>query len=71
MAAKFNGLFWRIKIKNKQYYDRYAVKLFISHVFEAMYFAEFHEEPPKAYVIQYMGHHDYIAPEVDYKKFIK
>lgn len=50
---------------------RYAVKLFISHVFEAMYFAEFHEEPPKAYVIQYMGHHDYIAPEVDYKKFIK
>lgn len=49
---------------------RYATKLFISHVFEAMYYAEFHKEPPKAYVIQYMGHHDYIAPEVDYKKFI-
>lgn len=49
---------------------RYAVKLFISHVFEAMYYAEFHEEPPKTYVIQYMGHHDYIAPEVDYRPFI-
>lgn len=49
---------------------RYAVKLFISHVFEAMYYAEFHEEPPKTYVIQFMGHHDYIAPEVDYRPYI-
>ena len=49
---------------------RYAVKLFISHVFEAMYYDEFHEEPPKTYVIQYMGHHDYIAPETDYRKYI-
>lgn len=49
---------------------RYAVKLFISHVFEAMYYAEYREEPPKTYVIQYMGHHDYIPPEVDYRPFI-
>lgn len=49
---------------------RYAVKLFISHVYEAMYYAEFHEEPPKTYVIQHMGHHDYIAPEVDYRPYI-
>lgn len=49
---------------------RYAVKLFISHVFEAMYYAEYREEPPKTYVIQYMGHHDYIGPEVDYRPFI-
>lgn len=49
---------------------RYAVKLFISHVYEAMYYAEYKKEPPKTYVIQYMGHHDYIAPEVDYRPFI-
>lgn len=49
---------------------RYAVKLFISHVFEAMYYAEFGEEPPKTYVIEHMGHHDYIAPEVDYRPYI-
>lgn len=49
---------------------RYAVKLFISHVFECMYYAEYKKEPPKHYVIQYMGHHDYIPPEVDYRPFI-
>lgn len=49
---------------------RYAVKLFISHVFEAMYYAEYGEEPPKTYVIAHMGHHDYIPPEVDYKPYI-
>lgn len=49
---------------------RYAVKLFISHVFEAMYYAEYHTEPPKTYVLEYMGHHDYIAPETDYRLFI-
>lgn len=50
---------------------RYAVKLFISHVYEAMYFEKYHEDAPEHYVIQHMGHHDYIAPEVDYKKFLK
>lgn len=49
---------------------RYAVKLFISHVYEAMYYAEFHKDAPQHYVISHMGHHDYIAPEVDYKPYI-
>lgn len=49
---------------------RYAVKLFISHVFEAMYYAEYRKEPPQTYVIKYMDHHDYIAPEVDYRPYI-
>lgn len=49
---------------------RYAVKLFISHVFEAMYYDMYREEPPKTYVIQYLGHHGYIPPEVDYRPFI-
>ena len=49
---------------------RYAVKLFISHVFEAMYYEKYRKEPPMPYVIAHMGHHDYIAPEVDYKKFL-
>ena len=48
---------------------RYAVKLFISHVFEAMYWFEYGEEPPKHYILELGGHHDYIAPEVDYHNF--
>lgn len=48
---------------------RYAVKLFISHVFEAMYYFEKGKEPPKYYTIEIQGHHDYIAPEVDYHGF--
>lgn len=50
--------------------ERYAVKLFISHVFEAMYYDYHHEDAPNPYVIQHMGHHDYIAPEVDFKPYI-
>lgn len=49
---------------------RYGVKLFISHVYEAMYYDKFGKEPPKTYVIEHMGHHDYIAPEIDYHKII-
>lgn len=49
---------------------RYAVKLFISHVFEAMYYDRYRETPPNPYVIEYMGHHDYIAPEIDYRLFL-
>ena len=49
---------------------RYGVKLFISHVYEAMYYDKFGKEPPKTYVIEHMGHHDYIAPEVDYHTII-
>lgn len=50
---------------------RYAVKLFISHVYEAMYYDVYREQPPMPYIIAIEGHHDYIAPEVDYKKFLK
>lgn len=48
---------------------RYAVKLFISHVWEAMYYIEKGKEPPFHYTIAHQGHQDYIAPEVDYRKF--
>lgn len=50
--------------------ERYAVKLFISHVFEAMYYDYHHEDAPNPYVISHMGHHDYIAPEIDFKPYI-
>ena len=49
---------------------RFAVKLFISHVYEAMYYAKYHKEAPKTYVIAYLEHHDYVAPEIDYHPFI-
>lgn len=49
---------------------RYAVKLFISHVHEAMWYAEFHEDSPSPYVISHMGHKDYVAPEVDYHEYL-
>ena len=49
---------------------RFSAKLFLSHVYEAMYYAQYHEEAPKSYVIAYLDHHDYVAPEVDYHPFI-
>lgn len=49
---------------------RFAVKLFVSHLYEAMYYEKYHEEAPKTYVIAIKGHHDYIAPEVDYHNYL-
>lgn len=49
---------------------RFAVKLFVSHLYEAMYYEKYHEEAPKTYVIAIKGHHDYIAPEVDYHDYL-
>lgn len=49
---------------------RWTVKLFISHLFEALYYEKYHEAPPVPYAIAYMGHVDYIAPEIDYKDYI-
>lgn len=49
--------------------QRVAVKIFISHLFEAMWYHEYHEEPEKPYVLQYLGHSDYIYPEVDYRDY--
>lgn len=41
---------------------RYAVKLFLSHLHEA-YYTWHHKAPaPRSYVLDHMGHHDYIPP---------
>lgn len=49
---------------------RWAVSIFISHVFEAMYIDFYHKAPPKIYAIAHLGHSDYIAPEVPYAKYM-
>ena len=48
---------------------RYAEKLFVSHIFEAMWWNYYHEPAPSHYILSIGGHHDYIAPEVDYREF--
>lgn len=45
---------------------RFAVKLFISHLFEEMYRVEYNSEPPRLYQHVYLEHNDYIAPEVPF-----
>lgn len=45
---------------------RYAVKIFISHLFECMYIDYYHKPAPNPYVFDYLGHVEYIAPEVPY-----
>jgi hypothetical protein len=45
---------------------RYAVKMFISHLFECMYLDYYKKPCPTPYPINYMGHVDYIGPEVPY-----
>ena len=42
---------------------RWAVKLFLSHVHCAWYFAENGKLPPKPYVIEHMGHVDFVKPQ--------
>lgn len=41
---------------------RYAVKIFLAHWHHVAYEAEFGTPPPKPYVIEHLGHADYIAP---------
>jgi len=41
---------------------RYAVKLFLSAFHEIAYFVHYGALPPKPYVIEHLGHVDYIAP---------
>lgn len=48
---------------------RYTVKIFIAHLFEAMWWNKYHTDPPCCYAIQFLGHTDYIAPEVDYRDY--
>jgi hypothetical protein len=50
--------------------ERYATKLFISHLFDAMYIDYYHKEPPVPYPIAYQGHVDIIPPEVPYEDFL-
>lgn len=49
---------------------RVAVKLFLSHVYEAMYYDKYHKDAPRPYVIAYMDHHDYVEPEIDYHDYL-
>lgn len=48
---------------------RYAVKIFLTHFFEACYIYTHKKNPPVIYPIAHMGHVDYIKPEVAYEKF--
>lgn len=48
---------------------RHTTKIFIAHLFEAMYFEKYGEEPPRPYAIEYLGHVDVIPPEVDYHEY--
>lgn len=49
---------------------RYAVKIFISHLFECMYLYRYGKMPTMPYTISRMGHEDYISPEVPYENFM-
>nr|DAG32095.1 MAG TPA: transposase-like protein [Caudoviricetes sp.] len=45
---------------------RYAVKMFLSHLFEVWYIMENHKEPPVPYAIGILGHaHKYDVPNFD------
>lgn len=46
--------------------ERYVTKLFISHLFEAAYYNKFGRQCPRPYALLFMGHTDYIGPEVPY-----
>ena len=49
---------------------RWTVKLFISHVFDAMYIDAYGKTPELLYPFQKeSGHTDWIAPEVPYNKY--
>ena len=50
---------------------RYAVKMFIAHFFEASYLYTYGCMPKDPYPIEYLGHSDYVGPEVPYEDFIK
>lgn len=42
--------------------ERYATKLFLSHLHHVMYEAHFKTPPPKPYIIEHGGHTHFIAP---------
>ena len=48
---------------------RYAVKIFLTHFFEACYIYTHKKNPPTIYPIAHQGHVDYIKPESPYEEF--
>lgn len=46
---------------------RVAVRVFLVHVFEEMWWEHYNTEPPKFYPLQHLGHEDYIQPEIPFK----
>lgn len=49
---------------------RYAVKIFLTHFFEACWLYTYGTQPPVIYPIAHQGHVDYIEPEVPYEDYI-
>lgn len=49
---------------------RWTVKIFISHLFEAMYIDYYKEPAPTIYPVEHQGHVDYISPEVPFEEFL-
>lgn len=45
---------------------RWMNKIFLSHLFEEMYRVEKGQIPPKFYALEYLGHKDFINPEVPF-----
>lgn len=45
---------------------RIAIRVFLVHVFEEMWWENYNTEPPKFYPFASLGHMDYIGPEVPY-----
>lgn len=45
---------------------RYAVKIFVAHLFEEMYRVQYNDIPPRPYVTVYGDHTDIYTPEVPY-----
>lgn len=51
---------------------RHAVQIFLSHLFEAMYMDRYKKKMDfEIYPIAYLGHVDYIGPEVPFEEYIK
>lgn len=50
---------------------RYAVKIFLTHFFEACWLYTYGTQPPVIYPIAHQDHVDYIEPEVPYSDYIK
>lgn len=47
---------------------RKVQKIFVSHIFEAMWWDHYGTKPPVPYVFGEMGHNDYIGPEIPFPK---